>query len=112
MVRVRGFVRVCQIHYRTHTRRTRDPKPAGFSIPMRKPILVMAPATTVMKFKMIESFPSHPDIAPSHLNDKLIATFKMESIGGSHKSTVQTSSSACPMTLQKGAEVDFTCNTI
>jgi len=37
VARVRGCVRVCQIRYRTHTRKTRDPKPAGFPVPVTNP---------------------------------------------------------------------------
>ena len=36
-VRVHGLVWVRRIWYRTRTRVTRDPKPAGFHVPLEKP---------------------------------------------------------------------------
>jgi hypothetical protein len=37
VARVCGVARVCRIRYRTRTRKTRDPKPVGFSEPVINP---------------------------------------------------------------------------
>jgi len=44
-VRVCGLPRCAKIHYRTHTHKTRDLKPAGFPIPVTIPIYATAAGT-------------------------------------------------------------------